>query len=295
MVRRPALSPRLDGLGTTIFAEMSALANATGAINLGQGFPDEDGPIEVAEAAIDAIRSGQNQYPPGSGIEPLRQAIAEHQARFWGLSFDPGHGGARHGGSHRGHRRRPARALRSRRRDPRLRTHLRLLPGGGGDGWCPAPVRRARAAGPRGGRRGDGGARHRSHPAGAPQHAAQPHREGLQHRRAGGRRAALRRARPDRRHRRGLRAPRLRRSAPAARLLPGHGRAHPDDLVRGQDVLVHRLEDRVGVRPRGARVRGPHHQAVPHLRQRGAVPAGRGPRPRVARRLLRRAERLAPR
>ena len=89
MVRRPALSPRLDGLGTTIFAEMSALANATGAINLGQGFPDEDGPIEVAEAAIDAIRSGQNQYPPGSGIEPLRQAIADHQARFWGLSFDP--------------------------------------------------------------------------------------------------------------------------------------------------------------------------------------------------------------
>ncbi len=89
MVRRPALSPRLDGLGTTIFAEMSALATATGAINLGQGFPDEDGPIEVAEAAIDAIRSGQNQYPPGSGIEPLRQAIADHQARFWGLSFDP--------------------------------------------------------------------------------------------------------------------------------------------------------------------------------------------------------------
>ena len=63
--------------------------DATGAINLGQGFPDEDGPIEVAEAAIDAIRSGQNQYPPGSGIEPLRQAIADHQARFWGLSFDP--------------------------------------------------------------------------------------------------------------------------------------------------------------------------------------------------------------
>jgi N-succinyldiaminopimelate aminotransferase len=68
---------------------MSALATATGAINLGQGFPDEDGPIEVAEAAIDAIRSGQNQYPPGSGIEPLRQAIADHQARFWRLSFDP--------------------------------------------------------------------------------------------------------------------------------------------------------------------------------------------------------------
>src|SRR5688572_17512027 len=89
MVRRPVLSPRLAGLGTTIFAEMSALATATGAINLGQGFPDEDGPIEVADAAVAAIRGGQNQYPPGLGIEPLRQAIAAHQARFWGLKVDP--------------------------------------------------------------------------------------------------------------------------------------------------------------------------------------------------------------
>ncbi len=88
-MRRPPLSPRLAGLGTTIFAEMSALAVATGAINLGQGFPDEDGPIEVAEAAIAAIRAGHNQYPPGSGIEPLRQAIAAHQARFWGLAVEP--------------------------------------------------------------------------------------------------------------------------------------------------------------------------------------------------------------
>jgi N-succinyldiaminopimelate aminotransferase len=83
------LSPRLAGLGTTIFAEMSALAAATGAINLGQGFPDEDGPVEVADAAVAAIRAGQNQYPPGAGIEPLRRAIAEHQARFWGVSVDP--------------------------------------------------------------------------------------------------------------------------------------------------------------------------------------------------------------
>jgi N-succinyldiaminopimelate aminotransferase len=89
MVRRPVLSPRLAGLGTTIFAEMSALAAATGAINLGQGFPDEDGPVEVADAAIEAIRSGQNQYPPGPGIEPLRRAIAEHQDRFWGITVDP--------------------------------------------------------------------------------------------------------------------------------------------------------------------------------------------------------------
>ena len=88
-MRRPVLSPRLAGLGTTIFAEMSALAASTGAINLGQGFPDEDGPVEVAEAAVAAIRSGQNQYPPGPGIEPLRRAIAEHQQRFWGLAVDP--------------------------------------------------------------------------------------------------------------------------------------------------------------------------------------------------------------
>ena len=68
---------------------MSALAAATGAINLGQGFPDTDGPVEVLEAAVDAIRSGQNQYPPGLGILPLREAISAHQQRFWGLGYDP--------------------------------------------------------------------------------------------------------------------------------------------------------------------------------------------------------------
>jgi N-succinyldiaminopimelate aminotransferase len=85
----PYLASRLHGLGTTIFAEMSALAARTGAINLGQGFPDTDGPAEVAEAAVAAIRSGHNQYPPGSGIEPLRRAIAAHQERFWGMVVDP--------------------------------------------------------------------------------------------------------------------------------------------------------------------------------------------------------------
>jgi N-succinyldiaminopimelate aminotransferase len=80
---------RLRGLGTTIFAEMSALATRTGSINLGQGFPDNDGPEEVKEAAIAAIRHGPNQYPPGPGIPELRGAIALHQARFWGLDYDP--------------------------------------------------------------------------------------------------------------------------------------------------------------------------------------------------------------
>ncbi|MFZ4842257.1 aminotransferase class I/II-fold pyridoxal phosphate-dependent enzyme [Mycetocola saprophilus] len=73
----------------SIFSEMSALAGATGAINLGQGFPDEDGPIEVLEAAREAIASGVNQYPPGRGTADLRLAIAEHRNRFWGDSPDP--------------------------------------------------------------------------------------------------------------------------------------------------------------------------------------------------------------
>ena len=88
-LRQPLLASRLQGFGTTIFAEMSALAVHTGAINLGQGFPDTDGPPEVAEAAIAAIRDGRNQYPPGTGIPELRQAIALHQKRFWGLDVDP--------------------------------------------------------------------------------------------------------------------------------------------------------------------------------------------------------------
>jgi N-succinyldiaminopimelate aminotransferase len=85
-----ALTSKLAGFGTTIFAQMSALAAATGAINLGQGFPDTDGPSEVLEAAIDAIRSGVNQYPPGQGMPVLREAIAEHQRRFYGLVHDSG-------------------------------------------------------------------------------------------------------------------------------------------------------------------------------------------------------------
>lgn len=82
-------STRLDGLGTTIFAEMSALAQRTGSINLGQGFPDTDGPSAVLDVAVDALRSGRNQYPPGLGTPELRHAIAAHQARWYGLTIDP--------------------------------------------------------------------------------------------------------------------------------------------------------------------------------------------------------------
>jgi N-succinyldiaminopimelate aminotransferase len=87
---RPLLNSALAGMGTTIFAEMSALAVETGSINLGQGFPDTDGPAEVAAAAAGAVLGGRgNQYPPGPGIPELRQAVAAHQKRFYGLDVDP--------------------------------------------------------------------------------------------------------------------------------------------------------------------------------------------------------------
>ena len=83
------LVERMRPFVTTIFAEMSALAGRTGAINLGQGFPDTDGPVSLLEDAVAAIRGGANQYPPGIGIPALRHAIAVHQRRFYGLDVDP--------------------------------------------------------------------------------------------------------------------------------------------------------------------------------------------------------------
>ena len=79
-----------DGtLGVTIFEEMTTLAVRTGAINLGQGFPDEDGPAEIKAAAQEAIAQGSNQYAPGKGVPELRHAISVHQQRFYGLAPDP--------------------------------------------------------------------------------------------------------------------------------------------------------------------------------------------------------------
>ncbi|XVV13514.1 pyridoxal phosphate-dependent aminotransferase [Actinoplanes sp. CA-131856] len=82
------LVERMRPFGTTIFTEMSALAVRTGSINLGQGFPDTDGPAEMLDAAARALREGANQYPPLPGIPALRQAVAAHEQRFWGLSRD---------------------------------------------------------------------------------------------------------------------------------------------------------------------------------------------------------------
>jgi N-succinyldiaminopimelate aminotransferase len=82
------LVDRMRGFGTTIFAEMSALALRTNSVNLGQGFPDTDGPPELLAAAADAILTGHNQYPPGPGIPELRQAIAAHQRSCYALDYD---------------------------------------------------------------------------------------------------------------------------------------------------------------------------------------------------------------
>jgi N-succinyldiaminopimelate aminotransferase len=85
----PYLTRRLQPFTTTIFATMSELALQTGSVNLGQGFPDTDGPEELREVAVAAIREGRNQYPPSSGIPELRQAVAAHQREWYGLERDP--------------------------------------------------------------------------------------------------------------------------------------------------------------------------------------------------------------
>ncbi|RYC07468.1 pyridoxal phosphate-dependent aminotransferase [Nocardioides zhouii] len=83
------LSRRLAHLPPTVFSEMSALAVRTGALNLGQGFPDVDGPASVVAAAEAALEGGANQYAPGIGVPALRAAIARHQHRHYGLEVDP--------------------------------------------------------------------------------------------------------------------------------------------------------------------------------------------------------------
>jgi N-succinyldiaminopimelate aminotransferase len=86
--RQPQLVARLQGLGTTIFSEMTDLALAHDAVNLGQGFPDEDPPAWLLDAAAAAMADGHNQYAPGPGIAALRRAVADHQRRFQGLNYD---------------------------------------------------------------------------------------------------------------------------------------------------------------------------------------------------------------
>ncbi len=196
---------------------MSSLAVSTGSVNLGQGFPDTDGPREVLDAAIAAINGGLNQYPPGPGMPVLRQAIAAHQQRFYGLQYDPDtevlvtagatealagslHGLARH-----------------RRRGRAVRADVRQLPGvhrprrsGCEAGHAATSVVRVRSR--RAPRRD-----HTEDEAAAHQHAAQPDRACAERRRAAADRRPRHRARPDRHHRRGLRAPGVRRRTSTSR------------------------------------------------------------------------------
>ncbi|CAN5536171.1 pyridoxal phosphate-dependent aminotransferase [soil metagenome] len=83
------MAERLRSIPLTIFSEMSALAARTGSLNLGQGFPDQDGPAGAVEAAVEALRTGRNQYPPGPGFPELREAVAAHQLRHYGIELDP--------------------------------------------------------------------------------------------------------------------------------------------------------------------------------------------------------------
>jgi N-succinyldiaminopimelate aminotransferase len=86
---RPLLTSRLQGFGTSVFAEYTRLATEHRAVNLGQGFPDFDGPEFVKEAAIAAIRAGQNQYLPMTGLPAMARAVADHQRRFYAVEYDP--------------------------------------------------------------------------------------------------------------------------------------------------------------------------------------------------------------
>ena len=89
LARQPRLTARLQGFGTTIFAEMTALAIEHEAVNLGQGFPDFEGPVEIRNAAVEAIEGGFNQYSRSFGLPVLNEAICAHQQRHYGLSYDP--------------------------------------------------------------------------------------------------------------------------------------------------------------------------------------------------------------
>ena len=282
------LAARLDGIAPTIFNTMSALAVRTGSVNLGQGFPDEDGPASMLEAAQAAIDAGHNQYAPGIGVPPLRQAIARHQQRHYGIDLDPDTPGRGHDRVHRGGRRRAARAGRPGRRGGRAGAVLRLLrrddPDGRrrttpGDAPLPRlPPRRRRAAG--GGDAAD--------PVRAAQHPAQPDRHGADRRGAAGGRRRRDRARPGRDHRRGLRAPGLRRPpAPADRHAAGDVGPHADAVERRQVVVGHRLEGRLGDRAGRAGGRGDGGQAVAHLHLRHPGPSTPSPTPSTRRRTSR--------
>ena len=179
----PYLVERLQPFGTTIFAEMSALAVATGAINLGQGFPDTDGPDEVKQAAIDAIAGGSQPVPAGHRHpRAARARSARHQQRFYGLDYDPDAEVLVTAGATEAIAATLLALLRTRRRGRHVRAVLRLVRGVHRDGGRATARRHAAHARlrlrPRRAARRDH-APHQAHPA---QLAAQPDRQGASRR-----------------------------------------------------------------------------------------------------------------
>ena len=263
--------------GTTIFAEMSALAVRTGAVNLGQGFPDTDGPAgDARRRRRGASTAGGTSTRRARASRRCARAIARAPAAVLGPRLRPGRRGPGHRRRDRGDRGGDPRAVRARRRGGLLRALLRL-------------VRRLDRAGRRGAPAGDAAPARRTagtrfdpdelrarvrpaYPAGAAQLAAQPDRQGLHPRGAGPGRASCARSTTCTRSPTrststwSFTTPRAARAAgdPAR-----HARADAADLVGGQDVLLHRLEDRLGERPGAAGVGGAAGQAVPDVRQRG--------------------------
>ena len=266
---------RVTGLGTTIFAEMSQLALRTGAVNLGQGFPDTDGPSEVLEQAVQAIRTGHNQYAPGPGVPELRHAVADHQRRHYGIEVDPDREVLVTTGATEG----IAAALLGLVDpgdevvvlEPYYDSYVACIQMAGG-------VRRPVTLRAPDFRLDTSELRTAVTPRTRLLLINSPHNPTgtvLDERRARRDRRGRGRARPGRGHRRGLRAPDVRRpGAPAAGDVPRHGRADAHDLQRRQDVLGHRLEGRVGLRPARAGRVGDDRQAVPDVHLGCAAAAG---------------------
>ena len=284
MIAGDPLVERMQVFGTTVFAEMSALAIATDSINLGQGFPDTDGPPELLEAAAAAITGGgANQYPPGIGGAGAAAGDRRAPAAVLRPRVRPGLRGARHGRRDRGHRGRAARPRRPRRRGGRFRALLRLL----------RRVDRSRRRAPRGSSRFAGTGRagrstptdleprdqppHEGDPA---QLAAQPDRQGVQPRRTRADRrrrdrATISSSSPTRSTSTWSSTASTSRSPPCPACASGRSRCR----VPGKTFSVTGWKIGWVCAPPAllAAVRG--GQAVPHLRERWSVPARRSARP----------------
>ena len=274
----------LGSIGTTIFTVMSALATEHRSINLGQGFPDTEGPDDVVQAAADALKDGRNQYPPMPGVPELRQAVAAANRRFYGLDIDWATEVTVDLRRHRGDHRLPDGGARSRRRGRADRAAIRhLRPRRAHAGRDPAHRPAGAAAlGPAARR---AGRRVRAEDQGDPvQLADEPLRQGVHRRRTGGSSPTWCSATtPMRSATRSMSTWCSTARAHPADDAAGHARPHDADRQRRQDVFADRLEGRLchrRGRPDAAGAEGApepdlHHRAQPATRGRGGAGEGR--------------------